>query len=57
MGCFTWGRQFGVLTSFQSEGMVIVDMAVKIAPDVRVLTLDTGRLSEDTYEMMERVRT
>jgi len=52
----TWGRQFGVLTSFQSEGMVIVDMAVKIAPDVRVLTLDTGRLSEDTYEMMERVR-
>src|SRR3954451_7717397 len=52
----TWGKQFGVLTSFQSEGMVVVDMAVRIAPDVRVITLDTGRLPEETYEMMERVR-
>ena len=33
--------------------MVIVDMAARINPQVRVITLDTGRLPAETYEMME----
>ena len=36
--------------------MVVLDMAAKISPHIRVITLDTGRLPEDTYEMMEMVR-
>jgi len=28
-------------------------MAAKISPHIRVITLDTGRLPEETYEMME----
>ena len=36
--------------------MVIVDMAAHIDPHVRVITLDTGRLPEETYAMMETVR-
>jgi len=52
----TFGRDFAVLTSFQSEGMVVVDMAVRIAPDIRVLTLDTGRLPEETHAMIDTVR-
>ncbi len=36
--------------------MVIVDMASRLAPAVRVFTLDTGRLPEETYRMMETVR-
>jgi phosphoadenylyl-sulfate reductase (thioredoxin) len=45
-----------VLTSFQSEGMVVLDIAASISPSVRVITLDTGRLPEETYQIMESVR-
>lgn len=45
-----------VVTSFQLEGMVILDMALRVRPDVRVITLDTGRLPAETYEMVETVR-
>jgi phosphoadenosine phosphosulfate reductase len=51
-----YGPRFGVLTSFQREGMVIVDMAARIDPKVRVMTLDTGRLPAATYDIMEQVR-
>jgi len=51
-----FGRAFGIATSFQKEGMVIVDLASRISSEVRVFTLDTGRLPEQTYEMMETVR-
>lgn len=45
-----------VVTSFQTEGMVILDMAWCLEPRVRVITLDTGRLPAETYEMVETVR-
>jgi len=35
---------------------VLVDMAWRLNPDVRVFTLDTGRLPAETYELFERVR-
>ena len=53
----TYGRQFAVVTSFQAEGMVVLDLARQVDPGVRVLTLDTGRLPEETYEVIEAVRT
>ncbi|MFL5799686.1 MAG: phosphoadenylyl-sulfate reductase [Actinomycetota bacterium] len=39
-----------------AEGMAILDMALRIRPDVRVFTIDTGRLPQETYDLMERVR-
>ena len=36
--------------------MVIVDLASRISSDVRVFTIDTGRLPQETYQMMEIVR-
>jgi adenylyl-sulfate kinase len=51
-----FGDTFAIATSFQREGMVIVDMASRISSAVRVFTLDTGRLPEETYRMMEIVR-
>ena len=36
--------------------MVILDLAWRISTGVRVFTLDTGRLPEETYRMMETVR-
>ncbi len=51
-----YGRDLAVCTSFQKAGAVILDMAVRVDPSVRVFTLDTGRLPEETYEMMEMIR-
>ncbi len=39
-----------------AEGMAILDMAVRIRDDVRVFTIDTGRLPQETYDLMENVR-
>ena len=51
-----YGDKLGIVTSFQASGMTILDMAVKINPNIRVLTLDTGRLPEETYGFMEEVQ-
>jgi len=52
----TYGRQFAIATSFQAEGMVLVDMAARLDRPVRVFTLDTGRLPEETHQMIDTVR-
>ena len=36
--------------------MVIVDLAAGVTPGFRIFTLDTGRLPDETYQMMEAVR-
>ncbi len=38
------------------EGMVILDMLSRIEPGFRVFTLDTGRIPQPTYDLMDRVR-
>jgi len=42
--------------SGQAEDMVILDMAWRINPDVRAFAVDTGRMHEETYALMEEVR-
>lgn len=39
-----------------AEDVILIDMAVKIKPDIKVFSLDTGRLNPETYQFMERVR-
>ena len=51
-----WHPNIAICTSFQAAGMVILDMCSRIRPDVRVITIDTGRLPAETYEMMDQVR-
>jgi thioredoxin-dependent adenylylsulfate APS reductase len=38
------------------DGMVLIDMAWRLQPDIRVFTLDTGRLPPETYALFEEVR-
>jgi len=49
-------EQFALVSSFQAEAMVLIDMATRIQPDVRIMTIDTGRLPETTQELIDRVR-
>jgi thioredoxin-dependent adenylylsulfate APS reductase len=51
-----FGQRLVLVTSFQAEGMVLLDMAWRIDPAIRVLTIDTGRLPEETYALMDEVR-
>ncbi len=39
-----------------AEDVVLIDMAVKIRPDIEVFSLDTGRLHAETYQFIEQVR-
>ncbi|MBL4865545.1 MAG: phosphoadenylyl-sulfate reductase [Pseudomonadales bacterium] len=39
-----------------AEDVVLVDMAAKLKKDIRVFTLDTGRLHPETYRFLDKVR-
>lgn len=50
------GRSVALATSFQVQGMVVLDMFAKADPEARIFTLDTGRLHSHTYDVMDRTR-
>jgi phosphoadenosine phosphosulfate reductase len=50
-----FGSSLAVLTSFQREGMVIIDMVMKADAKIPVLTIDTGRLPEATLQFITTV--
>jgi phosphoadenosine phosphosulfate reductase len=52
----TFGKRLAIVTSFQVEGMVMLDLARRIDPGVRVITIDTGRLPEESFELIDTVR-
>jgi phosphoadenosine phosphosulfate reductase len=52
----TFGERIALASSFGAEDVVLVDMMVKISPKARIFTLDTGRLPQETYDVMERIR-
>ncbi len=45
-----------LVTSLAPEGIVILDLLTKVVDRPRVITLDTGRLHPETYELIDRVR-
>ncbi|OGR84049.1 MAG: phosphoadenosine phosphosulfate reductase [Elusimicrobia bacterium RIFCSPLOWO2_01_FULL_64_13] len=52
-----FGSGIALASSFQCEESVLIDMMHKTrGSDFRVFTLDTGRMNEETYEVMERMR-
>jgi len=51
-----FGDRVALACSFGAEDVVLVDMLARVADGPRIFALDTGRLHEATYEVMERVR-
>lgn len=43
-------------SSFGAEDVVVIDMMMKINPKARIFTLDTGRLNQETYDVMDQIR-
>lgn len=52
----TFGSDITFASSFGAEDVVVIDMIARVAREVPVFTLDTGRLHQETYDVMERVR-
>ncbi len=52
----TYRDQLVVVTSFQPTGIVAIHMLQDIAPQVPVLTLDTGLLFPETYALIDEVQ-
>lgn len=44
-----------IACSLQAEDVVLLDMAWKIDPDAKAFVIDTGRLHEADYELMEEI--
>ncbi len=45
-----------IAASFQAESSVLIDMACRLRSKVPVLTLDSGRLPQETHDVMDRFR-
>jgi phosphoadenosine phosphosulfate reductase len=43
-------------SSFGGEDMVLIDLIARAGISIQVFTLDTGRLHEETYALIDRVR-
>ncbi len=43
-------------SSFGAEDVVLIDMIIKINHDARIFTLDTGRLNQETYNVIDEIR-
>jgi thioredoxin-dependent adenylylsulfate APS reductase len=51
-----FGRDAAICSSFQAEGCVLIDMAWRIDPSIRVFTIDTGRQPQETYDLIDAIR-
>jgi phosphoadenosine phosphosulfate reductase len=52
----SFGKRAALASSFGVEDMVLTDMICKTEPRITIFTLDTGRLPEETYQLMDETR-
>ena len=53
--CAEFSGSLAILTSFQREGVVIVDLALQADHTIPVMTIDTGRLPTGTLQMIASI--
>jgi phosphoadenosine phosphosulfate reductase len=52
----TFGPRIGLASSFGAEDVAVIDMMAGIDKNSNVFTLDTGRLNQETYDVVDDVR-
>ena len=55
--CVAAGTTLKLASSLGAEDQVLTHMLRELAPDARVFVLDTGRLHQQTYDLMSRMMT
>src|SRR5262249_5060183 len=51
-----FGEGLAISTAFQEGDVALIDMAYEIDPQVRVFSIDTGRLPQETFDLIEELR-
>jgi len=51
-----YGADIVFACSFGAEDVVLIDLISRYAPSIRIATLDTGRLPQATYDVMDACR-
>ncbi|MDZ4859009.1 MAG: phosphoadenylyl-sulfate reductase [Candidatus Hydrogenedentes bacterium] len=51
----THGDRAALQTSLQNTGCVQIDIASRVAPRLRIITVDTWRLPEETYQLIDEI--
>ena len=49
-------ERVAVVTGLQAEGVAVADMALAVDPQVRIVTVDTGRLPPETHAYIDTLR-
>jgi len=52
----THGAKVVYSSSLGSQAMVLIDLICRYQPDIRIVTLDTGRLPQETYDLIDALR-
>ena len=50
-----FGDRLSLSTAFQDGDVALIDMAYRIDPAVRVFSIDTGRLPQETHDLVEEL--
>jgi phosphoadenosine phosphosulfate reductase len=53
--CATYHPDLAIASAFGAEGIVLIDIAARVSPHVRIFTLDTQFLFPETYELAGRI--
>jgi phosphoadenosine phosphosulfate reductase len=51
----TFGGYVEIASGFGPEGVVLIDMAMRVEPKFRIFTLDTDFLFPETYSLLEKI--
>lgn len=52
----TYGEKIALASSFGLEDVILIDMMVKINKNqTKIFTLDTGRLNQETYDLIDKI--
>ncbi|MBF0559895.1 MAG: phosphoadenylyl-sulfate reductase [Nitrospirae bacterium] len=52
----TFDNKVAIASSFGAEDVVLIDISARIKPNVRIFTLDTGRLPHETYQLIDEIK-
>ena len=55
-GIERFAPRIAISTAFQKDGAVLIDMAYAIDPAIQVFSVDTGRLPQETYDLIDAMR-
>src|ERR1039458_2104752 len=50
-----FGNEVAISSAFGAEGMVVIDMALRLRRNFRVFTIDTEFLFPETYSLIDKI--